>query len=68
MLKNANSFVSDTLVTLKFPLICDVESSIVCRKLNMLTSLPSIKAINNSVADAGVALLNLNRPSPSISV
>jgi hypothetical protein len=68
MLKNANSFVSDFLVTLNVPLIWEVESSIVCRKLNMFAPVPSMNAINNSDADAGVALLNLNKPSPKISV
>jgi hypothetical protein len=68
MLKNANSLVSVFLVTLNVPLIWEVESSIVCRKLKMFAPVPSMNAINNSDAEAGEALLNRNRPSPSISV
>jgi hypothetical protein len=68
MLKNANSVVSDFLLTLKVPLICEVESSIVCKKLKMFTLSASTKAMYSSVAEAGVALLSLNRPSPRIVV
>jgi hypothetical protein len=54
--------------TLKCPLIVDVESSIVCRKLSRLVELSSVSLMYKLIADEIFALLNLNLPVPGFEL
>jgi hypothetical protein len=64
IVNSAKSSELNFFATLKWPLITEVESSIVFKKVDKLVAASSLASMYIAVAEETVALLNLTFPVP----